>query len=235
METESVILICGIPDEADNTVIGLFRSYIKGPYESCELLFSGPESNKSFGFSKATPSFTFNKNYLSKTEKQKQVKSFELSLTQNERLLLLKQCEHAISKYRYSDKAAIETVLPDKPFLPFLSWILGKIEVYIKEDKTDNNEYELHCCPTMVASLLDVATKQRFSKGFKDFSAWKVTTTDVVKLCVDNLDAKVIQKMDTYKKVEKIETTTEKNKKRNRNNPPTQTVKVPNVTFFSPV
>ncbi len=225
--TESVLLICGIPDETDNTVAGLWRSYIKGPYESCELLFLGSDSlNKSFGFCEFTPSFTLNKNHLRKAEKQREVRSFELTLTQEERLLLLKQCEHAILKYRYSDKAVFESVLPEKPFLPFLSWILNNMESYTVKEK-DTEGYELHCCPTMIASLLNKATNERFSKGVEDFNPLKMTTTDVVKLCIDNLDGKVVQKMDTYKKTEKKEPL--------HNKRYYQTDKVPKGTFLSSV
>lgn len=198
MIIEKVLLICGVPELPENTIFELFLSFIKGPYESCEFLFCSEDHTFSFAFNKPRPSLAYDKNYRNKALKEKEVRAIELDLSEQERIRLFQECEQAKSKYRYSNKVAFESVLPIPPFLPFIESLLNSIQGYPRYER-DSEKKELHCCPSMMAKMLDIATDKRFSKEEEDFSPFKVTTTDVVRLCKQNLGGKFVEKMDTHK------------------------------------
>ena len=210
--TKSVLLICCVPEQEEKTIFDLCVSFLKGPYESCELLFSCRDSpSYTFGFFGKRPHFSNNKNYQGKTDKQKEIRVLELDLSSEERVDLFNLCEEASRTYRLSDKAAFETVLPRKPFLRLFDWLLDSIEQYPK-DHVNSKSSILHCCSTMVAALLNKATKGRFCNNDKDFSAFKLCTSDVVRLCMLNLHGTFTERMDIYKPIK------EKKKKQSLNN-----------------
>lgn len=200
MIIEKVLLICGVPEQSEKTIFDLFVSFIKGPYESCELLFCTQDHTLSFAFNKPTPSLSYDKNYRNKAEKEKEIRSLELELSETERIRLFQECEQAKLKYHYSNKVAFESVMPMPPFLPIIDSVLQTIKGYPKDDH-DSEKKELHCCPSMTAKMLNIATDNRFSKGEQDFSPFKLTTTDVVRLCKKNLGGRFVEKMDTHKEI----------------------------------
>lgn len=195
----SVSLIACIPEtEWVSDFFGQFAYVIKGPYENCELFFDHPVRRSwSFGFIQGVPFQSIGKNYKSRSERNKAIETFELKLTGEEQDRLFIICQQALIKYRYSETIAFKTVLPSQPNSYIMDRLLKKL--YDIDTSKKNSRYKEHCCSSLIAQLLDEATNHRLSKNEKDFSPFSVTTTDLVWLCKANLEAKLVEKINTHK------------------------------------